>query len=185
MHRDHLLKLLKYYQQTHEHELDCIEQFVAFVTSYSNCFERSLSIGHLTGSAWLVNQTGTHVLLTHHKKLNCWLQLGGHADGNPDVLEVALQEAEEESGLSGFRVISKNIFDIDIHSIPQQRDEVEHFHYDVRFAIQTTNSEEYQVSDESHDLAWIEIQKLHKLTQDESMLRMARKWEQWRRPENL
>ena len=64
-------------------------------------------------------------------------------------------------------------------------DEAEHFHYDVRFAIQTFNSAGYQVSDESHDLAWIEIQKLHTLTQDESMLRMARKWEQRGIPDNL
>ena len=75
---------------------------MAFVSAYPNCFERSLSIGHITGSAWLVNQTKTRVLLTHHKRLNKWLQLGGHADGNPNVLEVAMQEAREESGIEGF-----------------------------------------------------------------------------------
>ena len=180
MHRTHVLELLAQYQQRHENESACIERFVTFVSSYPNCFERSLAIGHVTGSAWVVNQAGTHVLLTHHKKLNRWLQLGGHADGNPDVLDVALREAEEESGLSGFRVLSELPFDIDIHPIPQRGNEAEHFHYDLRFALQTVDFEAYRVSDESHDLAWVNIRQLQTLSQEESMLRMAQKWQNGR-----
>ena len=176
MYRDHLLALLSRYQQAYPDESACVERFIAFVSGYPNCFERSLSIGHVTGSAWLMNQAQTHVLLTLHKNLNKWLQLGGHADGNPHVLDVAIREAQEESGLSECAVLSENIFDIDIHAIPQHDEEAEHFHYDVRFAVHSTDSEEYQVSDESHDLAWVKIQDVQQLTQEESMLRMVRKW---------
>ena len=174
--RSHLLKLLKSYQQKFPEETPCVERYIAFVTSNPHCFERSLEIGHVTGSAWVVNRAGTHTLLTHHKKLDKWLQPGGHADGNSNVLDVALQEAREETGIHNFKVLSDGIFDLDIHLIPARKDIPTHYHYDARFVLQTIDSERYQVSDESHDLAWIEIKKLEELTQEESMLRMARKW---------
>ncbi len=176
MHRKHLLDLLQEYQKSFPEESDRVERLQNFVREHPDCFERSSSIGHITGSAWLVNRAGTHTLLTHHKKLNKWLQPGGHVDGNPDVLQSALREAEEESGLSGILPLSEDIFDIDIHAIPQHGSEAEHYHYDVRFAVHTTESEDYLVSDESHDLAWVNIQDVQQLTQEESMLRMVRKW---------
>lgn len=97
-------------------------------------------------------------------------------DGNPNVLESALREAEEESGIADILPVSEEIFDIDIHAIPQHGDEADHYHYDIRFAVHTTTSEVYQVSDESHDLAWVAIRDVQQLTQEESMLRMVRKW---------
>ncbi len=178
MYRNQLLTLLERYQQRCPGEIARVERFMAFVYSYPDCFERSLAVGHVTGSAWIVNQTGTHTLLTHHKKLNKWLQPGGHADGNPDVLQAAIREAREETGIDTLYVLSEEIFDVDIHLIPVRGKEADHYHYDVRFVLQTSDSEQYRVSDESHDLAWIEIQQLHQLTQEESMLRMARKWMQ-------
>jgi len=184
MHRKSLLTLLQDYQQRHPEEQECVSRFIAFVTSHSDCFQRSLQAGHVTGSAWLVNKTGTHVLLTHHRKLDIWVQLGGHADGETDILTVAMQEAEEESGLGDIIPVSTAIFDLDIHRIPVRPDEPEHYHHDVRFALQTTGDENYIVSDESHALAWIEIARLTSKTQEQSMLRMAHKWQgqwQWQR----
>lgn len=179
MHRTPLLQMLARYQRRYPEETACVERYRAFVSSYPTCFERSLAIGHVTGSAWVVNPDGTHTLLTHHKKLNKWLQLGGHADGHPHVLEVARQEAREESGLSDIQVVSADIFDIDIHLIPARGDLPAHHHYDVRFALQASDAQTYQVSDESHDLAWVEIRRLREFTQETSMLRMAAKWTQF------
>ncbi len=168
--------LLKEYQRRYPEESSVIEALQNFVQEHPSCFERSLKIGHLTGSAWLVNQAGTHTLLTHHKKLNKWIQPGGHVDGNPNVLEAALREAEEESGIVGLLPVSEDIFDIDIHAIPPHNGEAEHSHYDIRFAVHTTDSEAFQLSDESHDLAWVDLQKVQQFSQEESMLRMVRKW---------
>ena len=176
MHRKQVLELLQHYQKRYPEESSVVERLQNFVRKNPDCFERSLSVGHITGSAWLVNRAGTHTLLTHHKKLNKWLQPGGHVDGSPNVLESALREAEEESGITGIQPVSEEVFDIDIHAIPQHGSEAKHYHYDIRFALHTTASEEYQVSDESHDLAWVEIQNVQQLTQEESMLRMVRKW---------
>ena len=176
MHRQTILELLTRYQKETPSEAEVTTRFIGFVTANPGCFERSLAIGHVTGSAWVVNEAGTHVLLTHHKKLNKWFQLGGHADGESDILKAALTEVDEESGLASYEPISTEIFDIDIHAIPARKEEPEHYHYDVRFAVRSTGGDDYVVSEESHDLSWVEIAKLAEYTQEESMLRMGRKW---------
>ncbi len=138
------------------------------------------SSGHLTGSAWLVDAAGERVLLTHHRKLNRWLQLGGHADGDHDLLRVALREAEEESGIDGIKPLSEQIFDLDVHLIPTRANEPEHFHYDVRFLLQCPEGQSPVVSDESHALQWMTIPELSAIDADESVRRMARKWSERR-----
>jgi 8-oxo-dGTP pyrophosphatase MutT (NUDIX family) len=177
MHRNNLLKQLHAYYGKWPDEAAMASRLIAFIKSHSNCFERSLSVGHITGSAWVVNRAGTHVLLTHHKKLNMWLQLGGHADGNSDILDAAKREAVEESGLNDLETVSPEIFDIDIHLIPARKPEPAHYHHDIRFAFRAMGSEDYIVSDESHDLEWVEIRRLAEVTTEKSMLRMAKKWQ--------
>lgn len=176
MHRKPLLALLEDYLIRHPDEVEAIRRLAIFVNENPECFERTLQAGHVTGSAWVVNQAGTHTLMTHHKKLNKWLQLGGHADGESDILKAALLEVEEESGLANFKALSPAIFDIDIHPIPERGDEPEHFHYDVRFVVQAVGSDDYIVSDESHDLKWIEVSDVASFNQETSVLRMAKKW---------
>ncbi len=151
-------------------------QFIEFLSNHPDAFERSLPIGHVTGSAWLVNRAGSHVLLTHHKKLNIWVQLGGHADGDSDVLRVALREAKEESGLHAMELVMPQIFDIDVHLIPARQAEPSHYHWDVRYAFRVVGGESFTPTEESHELRWIEIARLDSVTHEESMLRMARKW---------
>ncbi len=176
MRRNNILEFLNDYQKKYENEKETTARFINFVSAHEDCFERTLRIGHVTGSAWVVNKAGTHVLLTHHRKLNKWLQLGGHADGNSDVRAVAFREVKEESGLSEIVPVFENLFDVDIHLIPQRKNDPAHYHFDVRFAIRVVGSEQYIVSEESHDLAWIEISKLQAVTAETSMLRMAQKW---------
>ncbi|MDT8410670.1 MAG: NUDIX hydrolase, partial [Wenzhouxiangellaceae bacterium] len=135
--------------------------------------------GHITGSAWLVDPSGSEVLLTHHRKLDRWLQLGGHSDGDPDTAAVALREAGEESGLA-VELLSPDILDIDIHEIPARKDDPAHFHFDVRYVVASTSGRDYQVSAESNNLAWVAIEAVESLTREPSILRMARKWADWR-----
>lgn len=176
MHRSALLVLLKDYRARFPQEQLACQRLIDFVRRQPECFERSLAEGHITGSCWLVDNQGERVLLTLHRKLNRWLQLGGHADGVSDVLLVALKEAREESGIKDIQVCSPMLFDIDIHKIPERGQEAAHYHYDCRFALQTSGNENYRISDESHDLKWITIDDLATVTTEESMLRMARKW---------
>ncbi len=152
-----------------------LERLRAFVSEHEDCFERSLSIGHVTGSAWVVDIERRHVLLTHHVRLDKWLQLGGHADGQSNILEVALREAREESGLQDIRAVSKRIFDVDVHEIPARRNEPAHSHYDVRFLCEADRSQPLRISGESKALAWVALTEVQSLTREESVLRMVAK----------
>jgi 8-oxo-dGTP pyrophosphatase MutT (NUDIX family) len=175
MHRQPLLDQLADYAAKHPDEAETVARFIDFVRCESDCFERSLAVGHVTGSAWILNADGSQVLLTHHRKLDRWLQLGGHADGDPDVFAVAMKEAREESGLGDFEAVGNGIFDLDIHPIPARKSDPEHLHYDVRYLLRATGATDYVVSDESHDLRWVPLDEVTTLTTEDSMTRMVRK----------
>lgn len=174
MHRQRLLHNIARYAARYPDERGVAERFEELIRTNSRCFERDSWSGHITGSAWLVNERGTHVLLTHHRKLGSWMQLGGHSDGEPDTLKVATREAEEESGLP-VKVIDTDIFDLDVHEIPARQSDPAHHHYDVRFVFRAAH-ERFLVSAESLDLAWVPVATLHAHPVDESVLRMGRKW---------
>lgn len=149
---------------------------LAFLEEADRPFDREHASGHFTGSAWLVSTDGERVLLTHHRKLQRWLQLGGHADGDSNLAAVALREAEEESGLQGLTV-EPDIFDVDRHWIPERKHEPGHWHYDVRYVVHAGEDENFVVSEESLELAWVAIRELADAHDtDESLRRMARKW---------
>jgi 8-oxo-dGTP pyrophosphatase MutT (NUDIX family) len=169
-----LLSQLDRYQTAHANEIPMLEAMKVFVRAYSNCFERSLAIGHVTGSAWIVDERGTSALLTHHRKLNRWLQPGGHWEGDTSAFAIAKREAEEESGLTSLSALSTEIFDIDVHRIPERHSEPEHLHYDVRFIFKGDSNEVFTVSNESRDLAWMSMREITNMG-DPSLIRMVEK----------
>ncbi len=177
MHRHPVLDLLRQHARgaLDEREAAMIAATTRFVEEHADCLLRSQVSGHLTGSAWVVDASRKQTLLTHHHKLDRWLQLGGHADGDPNLLAVALREAEEESGLTRLRVVSKEVFDVDRHRIPARGDEPEHWHYDLRFMIEADPAEPLVVTSESKDLAWVEVDQVNRLNPSESMARLVRK----------
>jgi 8-oxo-dGTP pyrophosphatase MutT (NUDIX family) len=174
--RDSLLETLRSYRGIDEADTERAKEIAEFVQREAACAERSLRGGHLTGSAWVVNREGDKVLLLHHRKLRKWLQPGGHADGEMNLLAVALREAREESGLVTLAPVSTAIFDVDIHAIPARGDEPEHLHYDLRFAIVADEDERLRINEESNSLLWMPLDRVPELTQEESILRMCRKW---------
>ena len=165
------------------------EKFVSFISSNPECFKRSHLSGHMTGSALVVNSDLTKVLLTHHKKLNMWLQLGGHADGHHLIHEVAMTEAHEESGLTNLsflnyewdlfkaRVARPLPFDLDCHLIPANAKDPRHFHYDVRYVVLAASETLPVVSEESHDVRWFTIADARTVTNERSMHRQFDKIE--------
>lgn len=175
MHRDPLIQLIDRYLERHHGETDTALRVKDFVQRYSDCFERSQQAGHITGSGWIVDSSGKRTLLTHHAKLNLWLQPGGHADGESDALSVAMRECVEETGLRALRTVTTEIFDLDVHGIPERKGEPSHFHYDIRFLLQAGKDESYVVTEESHDLAWVKMQSLEDYTIEWSMRRMRDK----------
>ncbi len=175
MHRNQLLQLLDNYRPYNETESKFHQEISDFVKVNPSCFERSLLVGHVTASAWILDKTRTFTLLTHHKKLNQWFQTGGHCDGDSDVLRVALKEAEEETGLKNISVISPEIFDIDIHIIPERKGIPVHLHYDVRFLLEADMNENVTVSSESTALKWIPLSQVSEYNDSDSIMRMVEK----------
>lgn len=176
MKRQPLIQLLEMYTPSGKEEMDFKIRMLNFINASENCFERTLSIGHITASSWLLNKDGSKALLMHHRKLDKWFQLGGHSDGDPNTLEVAIKEAKEESGLTSIRSVTPFIFDIDIHMIPENAKEKEHFHYDVRFLLQTDKEEEIKINQESKQLLWISKDSSSLPTDNPSVVRMFTKW---------
>jgi 8-oxo-dGTP pyrophosphatase MutT (NUDIX family) len=173
MHRTKLLNLLLTYIPTDEGEIYNKQQMLYGLNQYPDCFRRDCEIGHFTASCWLENYDGTQFLLTKHKKLGDWLQLGGHTDGDPDLLKVSLKEAHEESGLQNIKIVARDIFDIGYHLIPKYQNTPQHYHYDVVFLLRASKRDEaIQISNESEDLRWFSFPP----TDNVGVNRMFKKW---------
>lgn len=170
-----LLGVLGDYKSKYPNELESIELFEAFVNGDGERLTMPQQRGHITGSAWIVNKDRDKALLTHHHKLNIWVQLGGHVEVTESVLQGAIREAHEESGLKSIRLLSEAVFDIDAHIIPESKKHSEHTHFDIRFMFEADEAEELVITPESKDLKWVEFSKIPSYTMEESVLRMVRK----------
>jgi len=175
MNRDALLSALTEHHPIDQTESAHLERIIEFVRQHDNCCDRTLAVGHITASCWIIDETLEYALLTHHRKLDRWLQLGGHIEDDRDILSAALREAREESGLTDIHPIAITIFDVDAHTIPARKQEPEHTHYDIRFLFQARRGDRLTISDESHDLRWFSIAELRNLPADDSIDRMVDK----------
>ncbi len=186
MHREFILNLLDEYSAFDETERQMHQMLTTFVRENEKCFDRTIAgtkaKGHITGSAWLIDNKLGHVFFTHHKKLNRWFQPGGHSDGDANTLAVSLREASEESGIEDVFIqpVYNAIFDIDVHTIPANKKEAEHLHFDIRFLLETDKDHPLKISEESNEIAWIAINDIPQYTQEESIKRMVKKMKQLR-----
>jgi 8-oxo-dGTP pyrophosphatase MutT (NUDIX family) len=121
-----------------EEEAHDRDHILAFVLRHERPFDRGIAEGHLTGSAITVSSDGAGVLLLHHRKLDRWLQPGGHGDpGETTGEEVALREAFEETGIAGLALhpTAPRPLDVDVHDIPARASEPAHEHLDLRYLV--------------------------------------------------
>jgi len=171
-----VISLLKLYVPVDTDDAKHKEETLAFVTSHPDFYKRALLIGHTTASAWVVDETRQHILLTHHANLDRWMQLGGHIEEiDPDIHAAALREASEESGLTDLTLYSPNVFDIDIHKIPTSSKAPEHLHYDIRFLIVADPNQTLSISSESKSLKWCTVEEVKQKSNERSVRRMLEK----------
>ncbi len=194
MHRSLFLKALTQYEETwatglanyrsfdRREEALHLKEIREFTLQNKDCFERTCVPGHITGAALVVNPSLTQVLLTLHRKLGKWLQLGGHCDGDPLVHQTALREGEEESGLKGLQFLPFEsifgpglniplLFDLDVHEIPARKEDPAHIHYDARYLIVAPDPKLIVRSEESLDLRWHNLSEAYQITDERSMIR--------------
>lgn len=150
------------------------ERMLAFIDAHpEEAHLRTCLPGHFTGSAMVLDSEEQRVLLTHHRKFERWLQLGGHADGDANLAGVALREAVEESGIADL-VIDPMPVDLDIHVIAARPSEPEHLHLDARFLLRAGPGAVPSVSSESLDLRWFSLRELASIDMDDSLRRLLR-----------
>lgn len=148
------------------------DRIVAWIDRYPDDAHRRTRLeGHLTASALVVDRSRGAALLTHHRKLGRWLQLGGHCDGDANLARAALREALEESGIEGLRVDPAPL-DVDVHAIPARGTEPEHWHLDTRFVVEAPAGSVAIVGAESFDLRWFRPDELGAIATDDSVRRL-------------
>lgn len=175
MEKIELIQNLMDYKTEFNEEYEMVQQTIDYLQQTEDYLGKVNPKGHITGSSWIISKDRKKTLLTHHFKLNKWLQLGGHTELDETVIKSAEREGIEESGLKSLELIHEDIFDVDVHLIPERKGVDAHYHYDIRFLFEADENEIIAVSDESHDVKWVEIDKIEDYSKSQSILRMVEK----------
>jgi len=177
MHRQQLLDLLIKHKTRFMEESAFVSRAIRFIEAHEDCFYRELWPLHVTGSTWVVNAKRDHVLLLHHRKLNQWFQPGGHADGDADIVRVALKELSEETGMDEkhINLVDLDVFDVDIHTIDATQRDPRHEHIDIRFLVEIDDMLPVPGNDESHQVLWVPLHEASRYNRNRSTFRMVEK----------
>jgi len=176
--RKKILHFLKNFQPFDQKEAEDVVKIISLIKEHRNIFERKCLDCHLTASALVANSNTGKFLLHKHKKLNRWLQFGGHADGETNLSSVAIKEAKEETGLQDLEFFSKRSIDVDLQIIPEIQNQPEHFHLDMRYLLITkTIRVPSPQKGESQELAFFSFTELERMKDklDISLFRLIQK----------
>ena len=113
MDRQELIESIRVYQPFNEQEKIDKSLILDWIETQDDAFSRDNTVAHMTASAWVVNKDRSRVLMAYHNIYDSWSWLGGHADGETDLLAVAIREVKEEAGISGVRSVSEGIFSLE------------------------------------------------------------------------
>lgn len=175
---DRLLTQFRSYSPADAVEEGHLRAMVNLLTIGGDSFSRAhFRPGHFTASLFIVDGGG-RLLLHHHRRLDRWLQMGGHVEGEEAPHEAALREGVEESGLRDLALHGDAIFDLDVHTIPAAKGEPDHDHFDVRYLARTSTPDAITIDRaESHALAWVTLARAAELMPGAESLRVIRKIE--------
>lgn len=173
--RERLLEDLRGYEPADSLEAFNLASVVNLLTTSPDPFSRGhFDPGHITASCYVVDPEG-RLLLHHHRRLDRWLQMGGHVEADELTAEAALREAREESGLADL-LLESRILDVDVHAIPASKGDPLHHHFDVRYLARTAAPHSVTMHpDESNDLAWFTLARAEELMNAPESTRVIRK----------
>ena len=159
MNRAELSEAIGAFRPENEQEEADKKGILAFLAANENAFTRDNIIAHMTASAWVVNHDRTKVLMVYHRIYDSWSWTGGHADGEENLLAVALREVTEETGVSSVTPVSDDIFSLEILTVDghEKHDSYvpSHLHMNVTYLLEADEEEPLTVcEDENKGVAW-------------------------------
>ena len=174
------MKILKLKEQIekyipyNEQEASDKELMLEYIDKFEDVLTRKNKMCHFTASNWIVNKDRTKVLMIYHNIYKSWAWTGGHADGDSDLLHVAIKEAEEETGLNNLKLLSDGIYGLQILTVDSHINRGKfvssHLHLDCCFLLEANEEEKLRIKeDENSGVKWVEIDKVTKLTNEEKM----------------
>ena len=156
--------LEKYVPYNEQEEVDK-EVMLSYINNFDNVLTRENQYGHFTSSAFVLNKERTKILMAYHKIYDSWAWVGGHSDGDSDLLYVAMKEAKEETGIKNVTPISENIYSLEIITVngheKREKYVASHVHLNVTYLLEADESEEIHIKeDENSGVKWIPIDKI-------------------------
>lgn len=175
-----LMNMLEQYTPDCEQELQDKRMILQYARLHKDILLRSNETAHFTASPWIVNPARTHVLMVHHNLYNSWSWVGGHADGEPDLLSVALREAQEETGVCKIRPLSEDIFSLEILTVQAhfKRGQyvVPHLHLNATFLVEADDSQPIRSKpDENSAVRWFSLEDAVQFCSEPAMKVIYRK----------
>ena len=157
--RKKLIEKIENYKPFNEQEEKDKPLILDWIRNNENAFTRENTIAHITASAWVVNKDRSKVLMVYHNIYNSWSWLGGHADGETDLLSVALREVREEAGISNVHPVSEEIFSLEALTvdghIKKGKYVSSHLHLNITYLVEADSDEALFVKpDENSGVAW-------------------------------
>ena len=163
-----------------EQEQEDKEMMIEYMNTFKDVLTRENKMCHFTASSWIVNKERTKVLMIYHNIYQSWAWTGGHADGDDNLLHVALKEAKEESGLEHLKVLNDGIYSLEIVTvdchIKRGKFVPSHLHLDCCYLFEADENEPLKIKeDENSDVKWIDIDKATEITSEPRMVPIYQK----------
>lgn len=164
MNRDELIAQIEKYKPYNEQEQRDKAIILDWIKNNEDAFERSNPVAHMTASAWVVNKDRTKVLMVYHNIYNSWSWTGGHADGEIDLLSVAIKEVKEETGITNVKAVSSNIFSLESLTVDGHIKKgnyvSSHLHYNLTYLLEADSLEAVAIKeDENSGVAWFDLEE--------------------------
>lgn len=154
-----IFEQLEAYEPFNEQETRDLSLILSFMKSNPDVFSRENSAAHMTASAWVVNPQRDRVLMAYHNLYDSWAWLGGHADGEENLLEVALKEVREESGAEHVLPVTEDIFSVEVLTVDGHVKKgsyvSSHLHLNVTYLLEADDRESLHFkADENSAVGW-------------------------------
>lgn len=172
---------IKEYIPYNEQEAADKEAIIYAITNFNNLLTRENPLAHVSSSGYIVNKDRTKVLMIYHNIYKSWSWTGGHADGDEDLLYVAIKEAKEETGIKHIKPISDKIFSLDVLPVPahikREKNIASHLHLSVAYLLEADENDELTIKeDENSGVKWIPINEIANYSTEEDMIKLYEKF---------